>query len=328
MIGIKPNTEIIQELKNRIDLSYPDIQRINKLLDTISIHHFTLDKSIEWVKENDEDLYSYIKTLHGDPDGVVYTVDLDTKSIYYMIMDDLNNIIGEKSEKIDTLGLQYFKDILLELYYDYKGEIEELFESKQKQMEGNNMDKSYEEKEKKFKELLKTLDFEECKILFDNLSAGNVMRDVVMDRMEELDPVKFDKFLDEGSHKKDKLKEQEEMENIIDWDKVGNQLLGKTYKGTKFNETDEPINDITSIVFNNINKDIIEEYDLNDVLKSHLENQDVLNLPENKEEFMFYLYTDEDKQGEPFDTLTNTFLHFIVEEIEDGIWEIVDVWEF
>lgn len=46
------------------------------------------------------------------------------------------------------------------------------------------------------KTLLQHLSFDECLELFNKLPAGNPIIDLVFERMEELDPVKFEKFLD------------------------------------------------------------------------------------------------------------------------------------
>ena len=45
------------------------------------------------------------------------------------------------------------------------------------------------------KELLSKLNFEECIKLYDSLEKGNPMIDLIFDRMEEIDPVKFEKWL-------------------------------------------------------------------------------------------------------------------------------------
>ena len=45
-------------------------------------------------------------------------------------------------------------------------------------------------------DLLKKLDFEGCIELYDKLERGHPMIDLVFDRMEEIDPDKFEKFLD------------------------------------------------------------------------------------------------------------------------------------
>lgn len=45
------------------------------------------------------------------------------------------------------------------------------------------------------KELLKKLNFEECIDLYDRLEAGNPMIDLVFERMEEIDPIRFDEWL-------------------------------------------------------------------------------------------------------------------------------------
>ena len=49
--------------------------------------------------------------------------------------------------------------------------------------------------EAKIKSLLSKLDFDGCLVLFDQLPAGNPMIDYVFDRMEELDPKRFEEFL-------------------------------------------------------------------------------------------------------------------------------------
>lgn len=45
------------------------------------------------------------------------------------------------------------------------------------------------------KELLKKLNFEECIVLYDRLEAGNPMIDLVFERMEEIDPIRFEQWL-------------------------------------------------------------------------------------------------------------------------------------
>ena len=45
------------------------------------------------------------------------------------------------------------------------------------------------------KSLLEKLDFDGCAELFEQLPAGNPMIDYVFDRMETLDPERFEKFL-------------------------------------------------------------------------------------------------------------------------------------
>ena len=49
--------------------------------------------------------------------------------------------------------------------------------------------------EAKIKSLLEKLDFDGCLELFEKLPKGNPMIDYVFDRMEELDPKRFDEFL-------------------------------------------------------------------------------------------------------------------------------------
>lgn len=49
--------------------------------------------------------------------------------------------------------------------------------------------------EMKARELLKKLNFDECIELYEKLPAGNHMIDLVFERMEELDPIRFDEWL-------------------------------------------------------------------------------------------------------------------------------------
>ena len=39
------------------------------------------------------------------------------------------------------------------------------------------------------------LNWEECELLYNKLEAGHEMRDLVMDRMEDIDEERFDKWL-------------------------------------------------------------------------------------------------------------------------------------
>ena len=45
------------------------------------------------------------------------------------------------------------------------------------------------------KELLSKLSFEECISLYEQLDAGNPMIDLVFERMEEIDPERFEEWL-------------------------------------------------------------------------------------------------------------------------------------
>lgn len=45
------------------------------------------------------------------------------------------------------------------------------------------------------RQLLKKLNFEECIVLYERLDAGNPMIDLVFERMEEIDAVRFDEWL-------------------------------------------------------------------------------------------------------------------------------------
>ena len=47
----------------------------------------------------------------------------------------------------------------------------------------------------KAKELLELLDFEGCVELYNRLPAGHPMIDLVFERMDEIDPAKFEEFL-------------------------------------------------------------------------------------------------------------------------------------
>ena len=45
------------------------------------------------------------------------------------------------------------------------------------------------------KELVSKLNFEECIVAFEKMPAGSPIRDLLMDRMEELDAERFDEWL-------------------------------------------------------------------------------------------------------------------------------------
>lgn len=45
------------------------------------------------------------------------------------------------------------------------------------------------------KELINKLSFDECIELFNKLDKGNPMIDLVFDRMEEIDPIRFEEWL-------------------------------------------------------------------------------------------------------------------------------------
>lgn len=47
----------------------------------------------------------------------------------------------------------------------------------------------------KAKKIINLLDFEGCLEAYNKLKAGNKMIDLIFDRMEEIDEVRFDKFL-------------------------------------------------------------------------------------------------------------------------------------
>lgn len=49
--------------------------------------------------------------------------------------------------------------------------------------------------EQKIKDLLNKLDFNGCLELFDRLPSGSPIMDLLFDRMESLDPERFEKFL-------------------------------------------------------------------------------------------------------------------------------------
>lgn len=52
-----------------------------------------------------------------------------------------------------------------------------------------------EELMKKAKSMIDKLNFEGCEELFQKLPSGHPMIDLVFDRMESIDPVKFEKWL-------------------------------------------------------------------------------------------------------------------------------------
>lgn len=45
------------------------------------------------------------------------------------------------------------------------------------------------------RELISKLNFDECIELFNKLDKGNPMIDLVFDRMEEIDPIRFEEWL-------------------------------------------------------------------------------------------------------------------------------------
>ena len=49
---------------------------------------------------------------------------------------------------------------------------------------------------KRARKLLKALNFDECLELYDKLDAGSPMMDLLFERMEDLDPVRFERWMD------------------------------------------------------------------------------------------------------------------------------------
>lgn len=52
-----------------------------------------------------------------------------------------------------------------------------------------------EEKMKEAKKLIEKLNFSDCGKLFERLPSGHPMIDLVFDRMESIDPERFEKWL-------------------------------------------------------------------------------------------------------------------------------------
>lgn len=52
-----------------------------------------------------------------------------------------------------------------------------------------------EELMKKAAKLIEKLDFEGCEKLFEQLPTGHPMIDLIFERMESIDPIKFDTWL-------------------------------------------------------------------------------------------------------------------------------------
>lgn len=49
---------------------------------------------------------------------------------------------------------------------------------------------------KRARELLKALNFDECMGLYNRLDAGSPMMDLLFERMEDIDPVRFERWMD------------------------------------------------------------------------------------------------------------------------------------
>lgn len=57
------------------------------------------------------------------------------------------------------------------------------------------MNEKLKQLEQKSRNLISKLNFDECIELFERLPRGHIMIDWVFDRMEEIDPIRFEKWL-------------------------------------------------------------------------------------------------------------------------------------